>query len=192
MASLLYAESDKNKSRKWGNKKGKSKGPIKLKTHNVERSILEGVFARGDRRLAASVEHAYRAGARFDGWDECFKSQLWNEAFAATSTDPDFYAHRERGQHEVFPWTHLHGGPEQDYLARQYDDAFTQIGMAGPEPAGLITSRGLIVRGSTPDCFVFWALSQNCFRHTKAVEKRREFSSDCTLTLPSPCEGEGF
>ncbi len=135
MASLLYADMDKTKTRKWGNKKGKSKGPIKLKTHNVERSILEGVFARGDRRLAASIEHAYRAGARFDGWDECFKAAIWNEAFAATSTDPDFYAHRERGQHEVFPWTHLHGGPEQDYLARQYDDAFTQIGMRRPEPA---------------------------------------------------------
>jgi radical SAM superfamily enzyme YgiQ (UPF0313 family) len=135
MASLLYADLDKNKSRKWGNKKGKSMGPIKLKTHNVERSILEAVFARGDRRLAGSIEHAYRAGARFDGWDECFKSQLWNDAFVATSTDPDFYAHRERGQQEVFPWTHLHGGPEQDYLARQYDDAFTQIGMRRPEPA---------------------------------------------------------
>jgi hypothetical protein len=113
---------DANKTRKYGNKKGKSKGPIKLKTHNVERSILEGVFARGDRRLADAVEHAYRSGARFDGWDECFKSQHWNDAFHATGIDPSFYAHRERPATEVFPWTHLHGGP----------DVFAQIGVAKP------------------------------------------------------------
>jgi radical SAM superfamily enzyme YgiQ (UPF0313 family) len=139
MAGLLYSSGNKA-TRQRGNK-AKNKGPIKLKTHNVERSILEGVFARGDRRLAPSIEHAYRAGARFDGWDECFKPQLWNDAFHATGIDPDFYAHRERGQFEVFPWTHLHGGPEQDYLARQYDDTFTQIGMIRPrtEPESVVT-----------------------------------------------------
>ncbi len=143
MAGLLYDGGNKaarqqgNKTtRPWGNK-AKNKGPIKLKTHNVERSILEGVFARGDRRLADSIEHAYRAGARFDGWDECFKAPLWNEAFAATGVDPAFYAHRERPSTEVFPWTHLHGGPDQDYLARQYDDVFAQIGVARPQVASM-------------------------------------------------------
>jgi radical SAM family uncharacterized protein len=139
MASLLYGE-PRTSVRAEGmrrNKKGagKPRGPIKLKTHNIERSILEGVFARGDRRLADAVEHAFKAGARFDGWDECFKSQLWNDAFHATGTDPAFYAHRERPATEVFPWTHLHGGPDQDYLARQYDDVFTQIGVTRPQPA---------------------------------------------------------
>jgi len=134
MASLLYGE-PRTSVRADFRRKGKAKGPIKLKTHNVERSILEGVFARGDRRLADSIEHAYRAGARFDGWDECFKSALWNDAFHATGIDPDFYAHRERPPTEVFPWTHLHGGPDQDYLARQYDDVFTQIDMTRPQPA---------------------------------------------------------
>ncbi len=105
---------------------------MKLKTHRVERSILEAVFARGDRRLADAIEHAYRSGARFDGWDECFKHEIWQEAFDATGIDPAWYAHRERPRDEVFPWSHFDGGPPTDYLARQYDDVFTQIGVKKP------------------------------------------------------------
>ena len=111
---------------------GKGGGPIKLKTHNVERSILEGVFSRGDRRLADTIEHAYKTGARFDGWDECFKPQIWDRAFDATGIDPAWYAHRERSPQEVFPWNHLHGGAPNDYLLRQYDDVFTQIKVTKP------------------------------------------------------------
>jgi len=110
----------------------KYKGPIKIKTHNVERSILEAVFARGDRRLAPVIEHAFRGGARFDGWDECFKRDIWDRAFHACGIDFAFYAHRERPQTEVFPWTHLHGGPPDDYLERQYEDVFLQIGVEKP------------------------------------------------------------
>ncbi|MBI3835871.1 MAG: TIGR03960 family B12-binding radical SAM protein [Planctomycetes bacterium] len=111
---------------------GKSRGPIKIKTHNVERSILEAVFARGDRRLAPVVAHAFKGGARFDGWDECFKREHWDRAFDSCGLDPDFYAHRERPPSEVFPWTHLHGGPPDDYLERQYEDVFLQIGVEKP------------------------------------------------------------
>jgi hypothetical protein len=55
----------------------------------------------------------------------------------ATGVDPDFYAHRERSPTEVFPWSHLHGGAGDEYLARQYDDVFTQIGTLRPAPAAL-------------------------------------------------------
>jgi len=135
MASLLYGEqrtSVRADFRRNGKGKKKSRGPIKLKTHNVERSILEGVFARGDRKLADSIESAYRLGARFDGWDEVFKPQIWNEAFQATGIDPAWYAHRERARTEIFPWAHLHGGADNDYLDRQYDDVFTQVNMTRP------------------------------------------------------------
>jgi radical SAM family uncharacterized protein len=108
------------------------KGPIRIRTHSVERSILEAVFARGDRRLADVIEHAYKHGARFDGWDECFKPQLWNEAFEATGIDPAWYAHHERSYDEVFPWTHLHAGPPNDYLQRQYDDFCIRMGVPKP------------------------------------------------------------
>lgn len=112
--------------------KHRSKGGVRINTHNVDRSVLEAVFARGDRRLADSIEHAYRAGARFDGWDEYFKSELWNRAFEATAIDPAWYAHRERPYDEVLPWAHLHGGADNEYLKRQYDDVFTAIGLPGP------------------------------------------------------------
>ncbi len=114
---------------------GKKRGAVKIKTHSVERSILEAVFARGDRKLADSIEYAYKHGARFDGWDECFHSRIWDEAFQATNIDPDFYAHRERSPDEVFPWHHLIGGAPDDYLARQYDDMFVNINMPRPTPA---------------------------------------------------------
>ena len=113
----------------------KRKGPIKIKTHSVERSILEAVFARGDRRLADTIEHAFNAGARFDGWDECFNPTLWEKAFESSGVDPAFFAHRERRPDEVFPWSHLTGGAPADYLLRQYDDVFTKIGIDKPAPA---------------------------------------------------------
>jgi radical SAM superfamily enzyme YgiQ (UPF0313 family) len=135
MASLLHAQPHRpNRQSTIDNRQSKRpRGPIKLKTHNVERSILEAVFARGDRRLADVIERAYKLGARFDGWDECFKPQIWNDAFHAAGIDPAWYAHRERPRNEVFPWAHLHGGPDNDYLNRQYDDVFNQINM--PRPA---------------------------------------------------------
>ncbi len=111
---------------------GKKRKTIRIRTHNVERSVLEAVFARGDRRLAPVIEHAYRLGARFDGWDECFDSTLWHKAFEATGIDPAWYAHRERPADEVFPWAHLAGGPPVDYLRRQYDDMFAKLGAATP------------------------------------------------------------
>ncbi len=109
------------------------KSTVRIKTHSVERSVLEAVFARGDRRLADAIEHAYRHGARFDGWDECFDARLWKDAFEATNIDPDWYAHRQRPENEIFPWAHLHGGAPDEYLHRQYEDVFTQIKM--PQPA---------------------------------------------------------
>ncbi|MBI4718236.1 MAG: TIGR03960 family B12-binding radical SAM protein [Planctomycetes bacterium] len=137
MAGLLHAGG--NRSNGSGRK---SRAPIKIKTHNVERSILEAVFARGDRKLAEAIERAYRAGARFDGWDECFRPDLWSRAFEDAGLDPAWYAHRERPQSEVFPWAHLRGGAPDDYLHRQYEDVFTHIGV--PAAAGRDTAAALV------------------------------------------------
>ncbi len=105
---------------------------VKIKTHDPERSILEAVFARGDRRLGAAIHRAWQLGARFDGWDECFKNDVWTRAFDETGIDPAFYAHRERSPDEVFPWDHIHGGPKRDYLDAQYRDVFVKVGMPQP------------------------------------------------------------
>ena len=75
----------------------------------MERSILEAVFARGDRRLSYVLETAYAAGARFDAWDECFDYNRYLEAFKQCNLDPAFYTHRTRTQNELLPWQHLAG-----------------------------------------------------------------------------------
>jgi radical SAM family uncharacterized protein len=112
---------------------GAKRSCVKVKMHNVERSVLEAVFARGDRRLGRVVEHAWRNGARFDGWDECFNARVWDRAFAAIGLDPAWYANRERDYNEVLPWAHLAGGNSAEYLQRQYDDTFVQIDVPRPE-----------------------------------------------------------
>ncbi|GMU36089.1 MAG: TIGR03960 family B12-binding radical SAM protein [Phycisphaerae bacterium] len=111
--------------------------PVKVQMHGIERSILEGVFARGDRRLAPVIERAWRLGARLDGWDECFNPAIWKQAFEEKGIDPDWYAHRERASTEVFPWAHLHGGPPEEYLQNQYDDVFVKIAAPKPRPAAV-------------------------------------------------------
>lgn len=96
--------------------------PIRLKFHNVQRSVLEGALARGDRRLGAVIETAWGMGARFDAWDESFNPQIWQRAFEQNSLKPDWYAHRSRSYEEILPWQHLRAGPPSQYLRRQYDD----------------------------------------------------------------------
>jgi radical SAM family uncharacterized protein len=107
---------------------GKYRTAVRIKTHKPDRSILEGVFARGDRRLGATIEAAYRLGARMDGWDESFKYDIWRQAFEQTNVDPAFYAHRERSYSEILPWDHLAGGGRREYLQGQYDDVFVKLG----------------------------------------------------------------
>jgi len=83
--------------------------PLKLKFHHMERSLLEGALARGDRRLSYVLEAAYQAGAHFDSWDECFDYHRYLEAFRQCNLDPDFYTHRSRDKKEILPWDHLAG-----------------------------------------------------------------------------------
>ncbi len=92
---------------------------IKVDWHSPEMSRIEAVIARGDRRLHAAILEAWRLGARFDGWSEFFRPDLWERAFAATGLDPWFYANRERPDDEVFPWEHLSSGVEGRFLARE-------------------------------------------------------------------------
>ena len=91
---------------------------LKLKFHHLERSLLEAVLARGDRRLSRVLETAYQNGACFDAWNECFDNQRYLEAFRQCQIDPAFYAHRCRDRNEILPWDHLAGG-NRDMLHRQ-------------------------------------------------------------------------
>jgi radical SAM family uncharacterized protein len=101
---------------------------LRLKFHHIERTMLEGVLARGDRRLADAIEGAYRAGAHFDAWDETFHYPLWLEAFRQAGLDPADYAHRERAVDECLPWSHILMGSTPEQLRRQYEAVFAAIG----------------------------------------------------------------
>ena len=95
---------------------------LKLKTHDADASMLEGVFARGDRRLADVLELAYKNGARFDSWEEQLKLDVWHDAFDACGIAPKQYL----GTLPVtarLPWSHIDVGLEDGFLAREYRKA---------------------------------------------------------------------
>jgi radical SAM superfamily enzyme YgiQ (UPF0313 family) len=96
---------------------------ISYQYHDTATSALEGAFARGDRRLSAVLYRAWQLGARFDGWSECFRRDIWQEAFAACGLDMDFYTVRARAEDEVFPWEHLSPGVTRAYLWRERERA---------------------------------------------------------------------
>ena len=93
---------------------------VEFHYHAPDVSVLEAVFARGDRRLADVLERAFQLGCRFDSWDECFRKEAWNQAFADCGVDPAFYAHRERGQDETLPWDHVDMLVTKNYLSKEY------------------------------------------------------------------------
>ncbi|MBN1956779.1 MAG: TIGR03960 family B12-binding radical SAM protein [Desulfuromonadales bacterium] len=89
---------------------------LRFKYHEAELSFLEGVFARGDRRLGAVLERAVALGCRFDGWREHFNFDLWLQAFADCEIDPAWYL-RERREDEILPWDHIDCGlPKRFFL----------------------------------------------------------------------------
>lgn len=113
---------------------------VKITTPDIETSILEGVIARGDRKLCQVIYEAWKRGARLDGWSECFDPRRWQEAYEAAGIDPDWYAHRERGRDEILPWDHIWLRISREYLERSYDDALEKVGAARPS-AGVTALR---------------------------------------------------
>jgi radical SAM family uncharacterized protein len=97
---------------------------IQYHWHETELSVLEAVLARGDRRLCAVLEQAVRNGAKLDAWREYFRYDAWTKAFADCGIDPAFYAHRERGADEIFPWEPISIGVRRDFFARERERAY--------------------------------------------------------------------
>ncbi|MCQ2480039.1 MAG: TIGR03960 family B12-binding radical SAM protein [Clostridia bacterium] len=96
---------------------------INISTHLTPTSFLEGVFARGDRRLSKVMEVAWKKGCRFDGWDDQFHFDLWMEAFKECGIEPEFYANRKRDFSEVLPWDHLDYGVSKKFLMKENEKA---------------------------------------------------------------------
>lgn len=93
---------------------------ITFNWNDLEASLLEAALSRGDRRLGAVIHTAWRNGARFDGWHDRFRPQVWWDAFAAHGLDPAWYAQRRRLADEVFPWDHIDVGLQKRWLLIDY------------------------------------------------------------------------
>jgi radical SAM family uncharacterized protein len=105
---------------------------VKLSFHDSQTSMLEGVMARGDRRLEQVIHKAWLKGCKFDGWSEYFKFEQWLKAFADCHIEPEFYTLRERPRDEIFPWDFIDTGVSKAYLYKENEMA--------------------TIAASTPDC----------------------------------------
>ena len=100
---------------------------VRIKQHDIECSLLEGVLTRGDRRVAVALEEAWRRGCRLDGWRECFKPELWWQTFADLGIDPAFYSQRARAVDEVLPWDHVNVKKGREYLEKEQNRSLVQL-----------------------------------------------------------------
>ena len=89
--------------------------------HNAKLSVLEGALARGDRRLAAVIETAWKLGAKFDGWSDLFKPEVWEAAFEACGVDKNYYSGRERDFYEPLAWEHTSPGVDKSFLLAEWE-----------------------------------------------------------------------
>lgn len=96
---------------------------IKYNWHEADVTVLEGIFARGDRRVAPALLAAYKKGCLFDSWSECFRNDLWMEAFEETGLDVPFYTTRKRETDELFPWDFIDIGVTKKFLIREWEKA---------------------------------------------------------------------
>lgn len=96
---------------------------LKYNWHEADVTVLEGVLARGDRKVAAVIEEAYKNGALYDSWSESFRNDIWLKAFETCGVDIDFYTTRERSLDEVFPWDFIDTGVSKDFLKREWQQA---------------------------------------------------------------------
>lgn len=103
---------------------------IKYNWHEADVSVLEGVFARGDRRVAKVILEAYRRGCLFDSWSEYYKNDVWIQCFEDCGVDIGFYTTRERADDEIFPWDFIDCGVTRQFLLREWKKA--QEGIVSP------------------------------------------------------------
>ncbi|MBP3237660.1 MAG: TIGR03960 family B12-binding radical SAM protein [Lachnospiraceae bacterium] len=96
---------------------------IKYNWHDSDTSELEGVFARGDRRLAAVIYDVYSKGCIFDAWVEYFKYDVWEESIRSHGLSFEFYNRRERSYDEILPWDFIDAGVSRNFLKREYENA---------------------------------------------------------------------
>jgi hypothetical protein len=96
---------------------------IKYRWHEAKLTELEGVLARGDRKISKVIYDAYKAGCLYDSWSEFFYYDRWTKAFEDNNLEIEFYNCRERSEDEIFPWDFIDTGVTKDFLLREYKRA---------------------------------------------------------------------
>ncbi|MEF9954278.1 MAG: TIGR03960 family B12-binding radical SAM protein [Clostridium sp.] len=99
---------------------------LRYNWHEADLTVLEGVLARGDRKVSAVIEEAYKNGALYDSWSEHFHNEIWMKAFETCGIDIDFYTVRERTLDEVFPWDFIDAGVTKAFLIKEWNQAIQE------------------------------------------------------------------
>ena len=99
---------------------------IRYQCHDAVTSELEGIFARGDRKLCKVIEDAYRRGCIFDAWTDYFKEDVWEQVMDENGVSRYFYNYRERGKDEFFPWDFIDIGVSKNFLYREYENSLQE------------------------------------------------------------------
>ncbi|CDD35917.1 radical SAM domain protein [Roseburia sp. CAG:309] len=99
---------------------------IRYQCHDAVTSELEGIFARGDRKLCKVIEDAYRRGCIFDAWTDYFREDVWEQVMDENGVSRYFYNYRERGKDEIFPWDFIDIGVSKNFLYREYENSLQE------------------------------------------------------------------
>ncbi len=102
---------------------------VQLKWHDPRATVVEGLAARGDRRVGRVIETVWRRGGTFQEWSEHFDLSLWTDAMAEHGLSMDDYVYRHRTEDEVLPWDHLSAGLHKDFLWQDWRDALDELGL---------------------------------------------------------------
>jgi radical SAM family uncharacterized protein len=100
---------------------------VKIKQHDIETSLLEGILTRGDRRVSPGLYEAWKRGARLDAWKECFQAGIWWDSFKDLGIDVDFFTHRQRPMGERLPWDHVNVKKGRAYLEKEQERSVIQL-----------------------------------------------------------------
>lgn len=123
-----------------------NKKSMKYNWHHADVTMLEGILARGDRKISAALLRAYELGCVFDAWDEFFDVEKWNLAFRDTGIDTTFYTTRTRQKDEIFPWDFIDCGVTKEFLYREYqrslEEQVTRNCRAGCSGCGVAKYKG--------------------------------------------------
>ena len=96
---------------------------IRYHWHEADVTVLEGLLARGDRKVGAAILAAYKNGALYDAWSETFDRGKWQQAFEETGLDIDFYTTRKRSTDEILPWDFIDIGVSKKHMIKEWERA---------------------------------------------------------------------